>query len=50
MRAGRQASDVEEFLKHLADERQLSPNTVKAYARDLEQLEAFMGEYLGRDS
>ncbi len=48
MRAG--ASDVQEFLKHLADERQLSPNTVKAYARDLEQLERFMGEYLGRDS
>ncbi|MGE0160962.1 MAG: tyrosine-type recombinase/integrase [Gemmatimonadales bacterium] len=46
----RQASDVEEFLAHLADERQLSPNTVRAYGRDLEQLEAFMREYLGRDS
>ena len=49
MREPGRASDAEEFLKHLADERQLSPNTVRAYARDLEQLEAFMGEYLGRD-
>src|SRR5687767_1105586 len=45
-----QRSDVDHFLEHLADERQLSPNTVKAYARDLEQLEAFMGDYLGRQS
>jgi integrase/recombinase XerC len=50
MSARPHASDVDEFLKHLADERQLSPNTVKAYARDLEQLEAFLGEYLGRDA
>jgi integrase/recombinase XerC len=39
-----------EFLEHLADERQLSPNTVKAYARDLSQLEAFLSDYLGRAS
>jgi integrase/recombinase XerC len=50
MSADSQARDVQEFLRHLADERQLSPNTVKAYARDLEQLEAFMSEYLGRDA
>jgi site-specific recombinase XerD len=50
MSAPRQTSEVEEFLKHLADERQLSPNTVAAYARDLEQLEAFLGEYLGRNA
>ncbi len=50
MGATGQASDVEHFLKHLTDERQLSPNTVRAYARDLAQLEAFIGEYLGRDS
>lgn len=37
-----------EFLRHLADERQLSPNTVAAYARDLGELEVFLTEYLGR--
>jgi integrase/recombinase XerC len=40
-------SEVEEFLRHLADERQLSPNTVKAYRRDLGELEAFLTEYVG---
>lgn len=40
---------VEDFLRHLADERQLSPNTLKAYRRDLGQLESFLGDYLGRD-
>ncbi len=39
---------MQEYLRHLADERQLSPNTVKAYARDLEELQAFLSEYLGR--
>jgi len=43
-------SEVEEFLRHLADERQLSPNTVKAYTKDLAELEAFLGDYLGRAS
>lgn len=41
--------EVEDFLRHLEDERQLSPNTLKAYRRDLGQLEAFLGEYLGRE-
>ncbi|MCG6956667.1 MAG: tyrosine recombinase [Gemmatimonadetes bacterium] len=36
------------FLRHLTDERQLSPHTVKAYARDLAELEAFVSDYLGR--
>jgi integrase/recombinase XerC len=40
--------EVEDFLRHLADERQLSPNTVRAYGRDLQDLEAFLDEYLGR--
>ena len=40
--------EVTEFLRHLADERQLSPNTVRAYARDLQELQAFLDEYLGR--
>jgi integrase/recombinase XerC len=37
-----------DYLRHLADERQLSPNTVKAYAKDLEELETFLSGYLGR--
>ena len=40
--------EVTEFLRHLADERQLSDNTVKAYRRDLGELSAFLDEYLGR--
>jgi integrase/recombinase XerC len=35
------------YLRHLADERQLSENTVKAYRRDLEDLEEFLTGYLG---
>lgn len=42
--------EVEDFLRHLADERQLSEHTLKAYRRDLGQLETFLGEYLGRDT
>jgi len=45
-RAG--SPEVADFLKHLADERQLSPNTVKAYTKDLQELTAFLDEYLGR--
>ena len=40
--------EVREFLAHLAMERQLSKNTVKAYQRDLSQLDLFLTEYLGR--
>lgn len=47
MSAGR--SEVEEFLRHLADERQLSANTIKAYRRDLLQLEDFLSGYFGKD-
>jgi integrase/recombinase XerC len=36
------------FLRHLADERHVSPNTVKAYRQDLSELEAFVTDYLGR--
>ena len=42
--------EVADFLRHLADERQLSLNTVKAYRRDLEELESFLTEYLGRST
>jgi integrase/recombinase XerC len=38
---------VEEFLKVLADQRHLSPNTVAAYRRDLEDLRVFLTDYTG---
>lgn len=40
--------EVDDFLRHLADERQLADNTLKAYRRDLSELERFLGDYLGR--
>src|SRR4029078_6402753 len=40
-------SDVEEFLRHLAKERDVSPNTVLAYRRDLAEFVAFLGTYYG---
>jgi integrase/recombinase XerC len=39
--------DVEEFLRHLAKERDVSPNTVLAYRRDLAEFVAFLGNYYG---
>jgi integrase/recombinase XerC len=39
--------EVATYLRHLADERQLSEHTVKAYRRDLEDLEEFLTGYLG---
>jgi integrase/recombinase XerC len=39
--------EVATYLRHLADERQLSENTVKAYRRDLEDLEEFLTGYVG---
>ena len=36
-----------EFLRSLADERQLSPNTVSAYRRDIEDFEGFLSDYTG---
>jgi len=41
--------DVAEFLRHLADERQQSPHTVKAYARDLDSFVEFLGRHMGGD-
>jgi integrase/recombinase XerC len=43
------SSEVSDFLRHLSDERQLSENTVKAYAKDLDELSRFLDEYLGRE-
>jgi integrase/recombinase XerC len=40
-------SDVAEYLDHLAKERDMSPNTVRAYERDLRDFVAFLGRYYG---
>ncbi len=45
--AGTRRPEVAAFLRHLEDERQLSDHTVRAYRRDLGELEAFLTEYLG---
>ncbi len=42
-----QRGSVEDYLKVLTHERQLSFHTVAAYRRDLEDLTAFLTEYLG---
>ena len=39
--------DVDDFLTHLEKERNVSPNTIKAYARDCEEFVAFLNEYYG---
>jgi integrase/recombinase XerC len=39
--------DVADFLRQLRDERQLSPNTVAAYGKDLADLGAFLTDYTG---
>ena len=40
-------TDVEEFLRHLAKERDVSPNTVIAYRRDLSDFVTFLNGYYG---
>ena len=39
--------ELEEFLEHLEKERNVSPHTLKAYKRDLDELLAFLGQYYG---
>ena len=39
--------DVDEYLRHLAKERDVSPNTVLAYRRDLTEFVTFLGGYYG---
>jgi integrase/recombinase XerC len=39
--------DIEAFLTHLAKERDVSPNTLRAYRKDLANLEAFLASQLG---
>ncbi|MBX9928366.1 MAG: tyrosine recombinase XerC [Gemmatimonadaceae bacterium] len=41
---------VEQFLQHLAKERDLSPHTVTAYGRDLGDLQAFLSVHLASES
>jgi integrase/recombinase XerC len=42
--------EVADFLTHLAKERDVSPNTVKAYTRDLHELCEFLAGYYGTAS
>lgn len=39
--------DIDAFLTHLAKERDVSPNTMRAYRKDLANLEQFLGQQLG---
>src|SRR6059058_2761357 len=43
-------NELSDFLTHLAKERDVSPNTVKAYTRDLAELCRFLAEYYGADA
>ncbi len=38
---------VEDYLRHVAHERQLSPHTVSAYTEDLRELRGFLDRYYG---
>ncbi len=41
--------DVEEYLTHLTKERDVSPNTVKAYRRDLHEFTDYLSAYYGAE-
>jgi integrase/recombinase XerC len=41
--------DIADYLRHLEKERDVSPHTLKAYARDLETFVAFLQHYYGDD-
>lgn len=41
------SSEVAEFLTHLEKERGVSPHTLTAYRRDLDEFVAFLGKYYG---
>src|SRR5258708_33541331 len=49
LRAAALPPDVDEYLRYLTKERDVSPNTVKAYERDLHEFVAFLGGYYGAD-
>ncbi len=40
---------IAQYIRHLADGRQLSPHTVAAYRRDLAEFEAFLARYYGEE-
>jgi integrase/recombinase XerC len=42
-------SEVAEYLRHLAKERDVSPNTLIAYERDLRDFVTFLGTYYGTE-
>ena len=42
--------EVAEYLEHLRGERDVSPNTILAYGRDLSELVAFFSSYYGGDA
>ncbi|MDX2182406.1 MAG: tyrosine recombinase XerC [Gemmatimonadaceae bacterium] len=44
------ATHVEDFLTHLAKERDVSPHTVKAYGRDLSELSTFLAQHRGTEA
>jgi integrase/recombinase XerC len=41
--------DVQEYLRHLSKERDVSPHTVKAYERDLHDFVTYLAGYYGAD-
>src|SRR3954471_23936350 len=41
------SAEVADYLDHLAKERDVSPNTVRAYDRDLREFVEFLGKYYG---
>ena len=41
--------EVDDFLVHLEKERDVSPNTILAYRRDLDSFLAFLGDYYGAE-
>ena len=43
------SGDVAEYLRHLSKERDVSPNTIRAYQRDLHEFVEFLGGYYGVD-
>ena len=47
-RAAHAKDDTRDYLEHLAKERDVSPNTVKAYSRDLSDFVEFLGHYYGQ--
>jgi integrase/recombinase XerC len=42
-------AEVQEYLRHLAKERDVSPHTVTAYERDLHDFVGFLGSYYGTE-